>query len=79
VLLVLPGRAIPPAGGVPSSQKNRRLRKRLTDDVGGIAYLEIPLGALERGMGLMSEAAGGSPEITVPAVAHLATRWTKVR
>jgi carboxylesterase len=42
----------------------------LTEDVGvgGIAYLEMPLGALERGMGLMSEVRQGLPEITVPTL-----------
>jgi carboxylesterase len=42
----------------------------LTEDVGvgGIAYLEMPLGALERGMGLMSEVRQGLSEITVPTL-----------
>ncbi len=42
----------------------------LTEDVGvgGIAYLEMPLGALERGMGLMTEVREGLGDITVPAL-----------
>jgi carboxylesterase len=42
----------------------------LTEDigVGGIAYLEMPLGALERGMGLMGEVREGLGEITVPTL-----------
>ena len=42
----------------------------LTEDmgVGGIAYLEMPLGALERGMGLMTEVREGLGDITVPVL-----------
>jgi carboxylesterase len=42
----------------------------LTEDVGvgGIAYLEMPLGALERGMGLMSQVMEGLGEIRVPTL-----------
>lgn len=42
----------------------------LTEDVGvgGIAYLEMPLGALERGMQLMADVRGGLGEVTVPAL-----------
>jgi carboxylesterase len=42
----------------------------LTEDigVGGIAYLEMPLGALERGMGLMREVREGLSEITIPTL-----------
>lgn len=42
----------------------------LTEDVGvgGIAYLEMPLGALERGMGLMTEVREGLGDVTVPAL-----------
>lgn len=42
----------------------------LTEDVGvgGIAYLEMPLGALERGMGLMTRVREGLAEITMPAL-----------
>ncbi len=42
----------------------------LTEDVGvgGIAYLEMPLGALERGMGLMTQVREGLAEVTVPTL-----------
>ncbi len=42
----------------------------LTEDVGvgGIAYLEMPLGALERGMGLMSQVREGLGDVTVPTL-----------
>ena len=42
----------------------------LTEDVGvgGIAYLEMPLGALERGMGLMSHVREGLGDVTVPTL-----------
>jgi len=42
----------------------------LTEDVGvgGIAYLEMPLGALERGMGLMSQVRRGLGDVTVPTL-----------
>jgi carboxylesterase len=42
----------------------------LTEDVGvgGIAYLELPLGALERGMQLMAQVRDGLGEVTVPAL-----------
>lgn len=42
----------------------------LTEDVGvgGIAYLEMPLGALERGMGLMSRIREGLHDVTVPTL-----------
>jgi carboxylesterase len=42
----------------------------LTEDVGvgGIAYLEMPLGALERGMGLVDEVRAGLSDITVPTL-----------
>jgi carboxylesterase len=42
----------------------------LTEDVGvgGIAYLEMPLGALERGMGLMSEVRQGLADVRVPTL-----------
>ncbi len=42
----------------------------LTQDVGvgGIAYLEMPLGALERGMGLMSQVREGLGDVTVPTL-----------
>ena len=42
----------------------------LTEDVGvgGIAYLEMPLGALERGMGLMSQVKEGLSDVTVPTL-----------
>jgi carboxylesterase len=42
----------------------------LTEDVGvgGIAYLEMPLGALERGMALMSEVREGLGDVTVPTL-----------
>jgi len=42
----------------------------LTEDVGvgGIAYLEMPLGALERGMGLMSQVREGLGAVTVPTL-----------
>ena len=40
----------------------------LTEDVGvgGIAYLEMPLGALERGMQLMTDVREGLGDVTVP-------------
>jgi carboxylesterase len=40
----------------------------LTEDVGvgGIAYLEMPLGALERGIGLVTRVREGLDEVTVP-------------
>lgn len=42
----------------------------LTEDVGvgGIAYLEMPLGALERGMGLMTQVREGLADVTVPTL-----------
>jgi carboxylesterase len=42
----------------------------LTEDVGvgGIAYLEMPLGALERGMALMTEVREGLGDVTVPTL-----------
>jgi carboxylesterase len=42
----------------------------LTEDigVGGITYLEMPLGALERGMGLMTQVREGLGEVTVPTL-----------
>jgi len=42
----------------------------LTEDlgVGGIAYLKMPLGALERGMGLMSQVREGLGDVTVPTL-----------
>jgi carboxylesterase len=42
----------------------------LTEDVGvgGIAYLEMPLGALERGMALMGEVRAGLAEVRVPTL-----------
>jgi carboxylesterase len=42
----------------------------LTEDVGvgGIAYLEMPLGALERGMELMTTVREGLSDVTVPAL-----------
>ena len=42
----------------------------LTEDVGvgGIAYLEMPLGALERGMGLMTRVRESLSEMTVPTL-----------
>ena len=42
----------------------------LTQDVGvgGIAYLEMPLGALERGMGLTSQVRQGLGDVTVPTL-----------
>jgi carboxylesterase len=42
----------------------------LTEDlgVGGITYLEMPLGALERGMELMTQVREGLGDITVPAL-----------
>jgi len=42
----------------------------LTEDVGvgGIAYLEMPLGALERGMGFMSQVREGLGDVTVPTL-----------
>jgi carboxylesterase len=42
----------------------------LTEDVGvgGIAYLEMPLGALERGMQLMTQVRDGLGEVTAPAM-----------
>jgi alpha-beta hydrolase superfamily lysophospholipase len=42
----------------------------LTEDVGvgGIAYLEMPLGALERGMGLMGEVQAGLGDVRVPTL-----------
>jgi len=42
----------------------------LTEDVGvgGIAYLEMPLGALERGMGLMSQVRQGLSDVSVPTL-----------
>jgi len=42
----------------------------LTQDVGvgGIAYLEMPLGALERGMGFMSQVREGLGDVTVPTL-----------
>ena len=42
----------------------------LTEDVavGGIAYLELPLGALQRGMGLMAEVRAGLGDVRVPTL-----------
>jgi carboxylesterase len=42
----------------------------LTEDVGvgGIAYLELPLGALERGMQLMTRVREGLADVTVPVL-----------
>jgi carboxylesterase len=42
----------------------------LTEDVGvgGIAYLEMPLGALERGMQLMAQVRDGLAEISMPTL-----------
>jgi carboxylesterase len=42
----------------------------LTEDVGvgGIAYLEMPLGALERGMQLMAQVQDALGEVTVPTL-----------
>ena len=42
----------------------------LIDDLGGssIAYLEMPLDALERGMGLMKQVREGLSEVTAPAL-----------
>lgn len=42
----------------------------LTEDVGvgGVAYLEMPLGALERGMALMSQVRAGLDDVTVPTL-----------
>jgi carboxylesterase len=42
----------------------------LTEDVGvgGIAYVEMPLGALERGMGLMAQVLEGLDDVTVPTL-----------
>jgi len=42
----------------------------LTEDVGvgGIAYLEMPLGALERGMGLMDDVRAGLADVRVPSL-----------
>jgi carboxylesterase len=42
----------------------------LTEDVGvgGIAYLEMPLGALERGMQLMTQVREGLGEVSVPSL-----------